>query len=174
MSVLNPHTHEYFQLATREKPFVWKSPHGKTQRRVGCELDFSKQYRHVLMYPGMEWAVYAPTDSFSAGDPEAVWSFVDKGPPGTELREQAYRGPAFYCRLVVQYMLETKEIELHHVVRSFVPTATLKEDIFREPFQRVLSILEELKAPPELIKGCLLYTSPSPRDATLSRMPSSA
>ena len=25
-----------------------------------------------------------------------------------------------------------------------------------------------------LIKGCLLYTSPSPRDATLSRMPSSA
>ena len=26
----------------------------------------------------------------------------------------------------------------------------------------------------DLLKGCLLYTSPSPRDATLSRMPSSA
>ena len=26
----------------------------------------------------------------------------------------------------------------------------------------------------DLIKTCLLYTSPSPRDATLSRMPSSA
>ena len=26
----------------------------------------------------------------------------------------------------------------------------------------------------EVIRGCLLYTSPSPRDATLSRMPSSA
>jgi len=26
----------------------------------------------------------------------------------------------------------------------------------------------------EVLKGCLLYTSPSPRDATLSRMPSSA
>ena len=26
----------------------------------------------------------------------------------------------------------------------------------------------------ELVNGCLLYTSPSPRDATLSRMPSSA
>ena len=26
----------------------------------------------------------------------------------------------------------------------------------------------------ELLEGCLLYTSPSPRDATLSRMPSSA
>ena len=27
---------------------------------------------------------------------------------------------------------------------------------------------------PEQFPGCLLYTSPSPRDATLSRMPSSA
>ena len=27
---------------------------------------------------------------------------------------------------------------------------------------------------PKLLKACLLYTSPSPRDATLSRMPSSA
>ena len=26
----------------------------------------------------------------------------------------------------------------------------------------------------DTVKGCLLYTSPSPRDATLSRMPSSA
>ena len=26
----------------------------------------------------------------------------------------------------------------------------------------------------QMIKDCLLYTSPSPRDATLSRMPSSA
>ena len=29
-------------------------------------------------------------------------------------------------------------------------------------------------APYELVRNCLLYTSPSPRDATLSRMPSSA
>ena len=27
---------------------------------------------------------------------------------------------------------------------------------------------------PAVVWGCLLYTSPSPRDATLSRMPSSA
>ena len=32
--------------------------------------------------------------------------------------------------------------------------------------------IEVEKAPP--VPGCLLYTSPSPRDATLSRMPSSA
>ena len=33
---------------------------------------------------------------------------------------------------------------------------------------------EEIKAPPSQSEDCLLYTSPSPRDATLSRMPSSA
>ena len=30
-----------------------------------------------------------------------------------------------------------------------------------------------LRSPPQ-VRSCLLYTSPSPRDATLSRMPSSA
>ena len=40
----------------------------------------------------------------------------------------------------------------------------------------VVSILQELGEPLHLIdtNPCLLYTSPSPRDATLSRMPSSA
>ena len=32
----------------------------------------------------------------------------------------------------------------------------------------------ELEVPSDRYYGCLLYTSPSPRDATLSRMPSSA
>ena len=34
--------------------------------------------------------------------------------------------------------------------------------------------IDELKEQREVIQDCLLYTSPSPRDATLSRMPSSA
>ena len=34
--------------------------------------------------------------------------------------------------------------------------------------------LSERIAPPTHLVSCLLYTSPSPRDATLSRMPSSA
>ena len=33
---------------------------------------------------------------------------------------------------------------------------------------------EERNGIPEVIYGCLLYTSPSPRDGLLSRMPSSA
>ena len=34
--------------------------------------------------------------------------------------------------------------------------------------------MEGLFDPNQQLGGCLLYTSPSPRDATLSRMPSSA
>ena len=39
---------------------------------------------------------------------------------------------------------------------------------------RIANIIKERKAFPNQILACLLYTSPSPRDATLSRMPSSA
>ena len=35
-------------------------------------------------------------------------------------------------------------------------------------------IVADPSAPDAFVNGCLLYTSPSPRDATLSRMPSSA
>ena len=42
----------------------------------------------------------------------------------------------------------------------------------------VLSCFERIKEQEDIVKACiyfcLLYTSPSPRDATLSRMPSSA
>ena len=40
--------------------------------------------------------------------------------------------------------------------------------------ERLSELVLELKTPLHLIIDCLLYTSPSPRDATLSRMPSSA
>ena len=39
---------------------------------------------------------------------------------------------------------------------------------------KYLSIVESALNPKAVSRSCLLYTSPSPRDATLSRMPSSA
>ena len=46
---------------------------------------------------------------------------------------------------------------------------SLPEDSIFEGVTHVLSCI-----PPDKHGNCLLYTSPSPRDATLSRMPSSA
>ena len=50
-----------------------------------------------------------------------------------------------------------------------VPTWKEKPDVTRTMMQSVLA--EAAQIPSQV---CLLYTSPSPRDATLSRMPSSA
>ena len=41
-------------------------------------------------------------------------------------------------------------------------------------FTGLFTALLMMYAVPSIIEPCLLYTSPSPRDATLSRMPSSA
>ena len=43
-----------------------------------------------------------------------------------------------------------------------------------EDDETVARVISALKSGKRLLKDCLLYTSPSPRDATLSRMPSSA
>ena len=42
------------------------------------------------------------------------------------------------------------------------------------PIHRKPPVYEDLSTEEEVLYTCLLYTSPSPRDATLSRMPSSA
>ena len=52
---------------------------------------------------------------------------------------------------------------LHHIVYE----QTLRHE-------RILNIVEQLIGPGVSHNGCLLYTSPSPRDGLLSRMPSSA
>ena len=44
----------------------------------------------------------------------------------------------------------------------------------RIPEPRAKKIVKNIKEDNSQLKICLLYTSPSPRDATLSRMPSSA
>ena len=43
-----------------------------------------------------------------------------------------------------------------------------------EPFDQAMFIFDKIEKALLSAGACLLYTSPSPRDATLSRMPSSA
>ena len=53
--------------------------------------------------------------------------------------------------------------------RTFYPDDRIKN---MEDFERLAT--PEEKKHMEMIKACLLYTSPSPRDLSTSRMPSSA
>ena len=59
----------------------------------------------------------------------------------------------------------TRRMELIHkrIDRTEERVTKLNEDV-----------RERIRALEKWVWGCLLYTSPSPRDATLSRMPSSA
>ena len=72
------------------------------------------------------------------------------------------------------------------VVKMLREKGIKKSDISREEFLKyafewkdkyggiILQQLQKLGASADWSRTCLLYTSPSPRDATLSRMPSSA
>ena len=69
--------------------------------------------------------------------------------------------------------------QLHSKYYTIYNTITLLREKARETYNRVRLERHNYytgKAPAEVYveDPCLLYTSPSPRDATLSRMPSSA
>ena len=67
--------------------------------------------------------------------------------------------------------LDRDEIDFSLKVASCGATSPLiKARQYSKHYGRTLSI----KTSDDQYEGCLLYTSPSPRDATLSRMPSSA
>ena len=72
------------------------------------------------------------------------------------------------------------QLDLPHRVRftrdAFAPGNTTLADVVTDPDPgRALIVVDRglLNARPDL-QACLLYTSPSPRDRTRSRMPSSA
>ena len=62
------------------------------------------------------------------------------------------------------------EIIFQHVLK--IDKAKIYSDIKKEINKKDLSSIDFIVE--ERLKGCLLYTSPSPRDGLLSRMPSSA
>ena len=74
-------------------------------------------------------------------------------------------------------IIEGNIIPLEHWLRtaSFLLSSRPQESkFFREKADEVADISHERTQLAEPESTCLLYTSPSPRDATLSRMPSSA
>ena len=73
----------------------------------------------------------------------------------------------------LQRLILQRDIELLNKIA--VPLADRLQDarIAKEEQSRPIRLVETAIIP-EVPVGCLLYTSPSPRDATLSRMPCSA
>ena len=70
-----------------------------------------------------------------------------------------------------------KELPLPEAIRA-AQKAGFEAVEFHEPYnyptEEIREVLEETGLKMLGLNTCLLYTSPSPRDATLSRMPSSA
>ena len=62
-------------------------------------------------------------------------------------------------------------IEPHSHFILYGPIALIRVDLSSPPVGQIKNMKELVEA---LSKSCLLYTSPSPRDGLLSRMPSSA
>ena len=65
-------------------------------------------------------------------------------------------------------------IVMRHNSRAFVDTLSFQTSIGHGPSGRERRALGIRTDGPALLVSCLLYTSPSPRDRTRSRMPSSA
>ena len=59
-------------------------------------------------------------------------------------------------------------------VQKFINAKDKDEIVFTKGATEAINLVANTFGNKNLNEGCLLYTSPSPRDATLSRMPSSA
>ena len=62
----------------------------------------------------------------------------------------------------------------HEMFKEYKANRDAQPEDISLAFPYIHQILNAFKIPIITKEGCLLYTSPSPRDATLSRMPSSA
>ena len=119
-------------------------------------------------------------------DDEQSKSVVSPVPQNNEDSSDYYVSSGFYGQYVdidgvykseYELIKRYREMALHPEVDSAI------EDIINEAIvsdQNDSPVEIDLENPPaseklkELVRDCLLYTSPSPRDGILSRMPSSA
>ena len=124
--------------------------------------------------------------------------FIDVVPPQQRIDEQWYQGTAdaVYQNIYaieqerpnhvlilagdhIYKMNYQKMLEYHQQMNADLTIAALQVDVEQAKGFGVMQVNDHnrivgFEEKPNQPKTCLLYTSPSPRDATLSRMPSSA
>ena len=86
-------------------------------------------------------------------------------------------------KMVGEYQLSTLEPHFYIKLKTsmkelssndFDKVESIMLELFRTRRGKLVKIADTIKLTSELYNNCLLYTSPSPRDRTRSRMPSSA
>ena len=95
----------------------------------------------------------------------SLWQAATERCEAESLPGRAHRAVAGFLSLINELDESTEQLDLPGLVEAVIDAAELKALYEKEGGERGQARLENL---------CLLYTSPSPRDATLSRMPSSA
>ena len=85
--------------------------------------------------------------------------------------QSAVHGSWWHNLLIVLIGLSSIGLVLYYNRKNNSPENDPEEIKRKKAYSVAVSRLDRAKT---LMQGCLLYTSPSPRDATLSRMPSSA
>ena len=92
----------------------------------------------------------------------------------TKLPEVISRYITAYNNLDVKEMLDclTDDVEFQNISSGKMDTHTTSKEDFENLANMGVTAFSSRNQ--SILNSCLLYTSPSPRDATLSRMPSSA
>ena len=86
---------------------------------------------------------------------------------------EKYKNKAYIEAEIDIRNLLAKHLREHNVLRLGALTALAINQVVTAQI-RMSQACENREINAEMYNSCLLYTSPSPRDATLSRMPSSA
>ena len=71
-----------------------------------------------------------------------------------------------------EHTVKSYEEELQFLIDSVIKMGSLTESQMTDSMDAVIKVDKD--SIDKIIKSCLLYTSPSPRDGQISRMPSSA
>ena len=119
----------------------------------------------LLFYLGIAFAYYVVF-------PLVFGFFTSVAPEGVEVSTDISRYLDFVLTIFLAFGIAF-EVPIATILLVAVGAATLEGLAKQRPYFIVAAfVVGMFLTPPDII--CLLYTSPSPRDATLSRMPSSA